>query len=184
MHSTVEIARKLGCTTQAVNSYRRKIEKRDNKKLGKPDPNDARKTIYSPDEVALISEMAPKIPVTDPTDAEVIEAEIYEGPTTETVVGASTSLVPLRHATVPGCEIQRFDQHSANQQIAALQGLAAAHANRAGQLLGALATTEMTAAAAEIRQAVATIKTNEIADGAAAMKKAVGNGLPPQSPAS
>ena len=60
MYSTADIAKHLGCTVQAVNKYRRKIEKRDRKQLGQPDPMDGRRTLYTEDEVALIAELAPK----------------------------------------------------------------------------------------------------------------------------
>jgi hypothetical protein len=59
MTSTAEIAKRLGCTPQAVNKYRCKIEKRDQKRLGKPDPIDGRRTLYTEDEVALMAELAP-----------------------------------------------------------------------------------------------------------------------------
>jgi transposase len=68
MYSTADIAKRLGCTAQAVNKYRRKIEKRDGKQLGQPDPTDGRRTLFSEDEVAQIAEMAPKIPVTLPDE--------------------------------------------------------------------------------------------------------------------
>jgi transposase-like protein len=46
MYSTADIAKRLGCTAQAVNKYRRKIEKRDGKQLGQPDPTDGRRTLF------------------------------------------------------------------------------------------------------------------------------------------
>lgn len=109
MYSTADIAKRLGCTAQAVNKYRRKIEKRDGKSLGKPDPCDGRRTLFSEDEVALIAEMAPKIPVTPPDEADCLDAELIEGDdTTVYILPASTSL-GLRRTALPAVEHQQFD---------------------------------------------------------------------------
>jgi hypothetical protein len=171
MYSTADIAKRLGCTVQAVNKYRRKIEKRDGKQLGKPDPADARRTLFSEDEVSQIAELAPKIPVTAPTDADVVDAELIDGDDTETVISPQSTSLALRHSQLPAVQRRRFDLATAQENLTAIDAHTNATASRADSLLSELATTELLAAAADIKQTVATMKANALGDAVGALGK-------------
>lgn len=164
MYSTADIAKRLGCTVQAVNKYRRKIEKRNGKQLGKPDPADARRTLYSEDELSQIAELAPKIPVTPVTDSQVWEAELIDGDDTETAIAPENTSLALRHSTLPAVQRRRFDLATAQENIAAIDAHTNATASRADALLSDFATAEMLGAIADIKQTVATLKANALGD--------------------
>lgn len=172
MYSSADIAKRLGCSIQAVNKYRRKIEKRNEKQLGKPDPADGRRTLYSEDEVSLIAELAPQIPVTAPTEDQVLEVDLLDGEedTIEAIAPQSTSLA-LRHSTLPARQRQRFDLAVAQENLAAIEQHTNHTASRADSLLSDLAVTEMAAAAADIKQTIATMKANALGDAVAQLGK-------------
>ena len=171
MYSTADIAKRLGCTVQAVNKYRRKIEKRDQKQLGTPDPSDARRTLFSDDEVSQIAELAPKIPVTPASDSQVIDAELIDGEDTEQAIAPQNTSLALRHSTLPAVQRRRFDMATAQENIAAIDAHTNATASRADALLSDFATAEMLAAAADIKQTVATMKANALGDAVGALGK-------------
>jgi transposase-like protein len=171
MYSTADIAKRLGCTAQAVNKYRRKIEKRDGKRLGKPDPTDGRRTLFSEDEVALIAEMAPKIPVTSPDEDECLEAELIEGEDTTVYTPPSSISLGLRRTALPAVERQRFDVATAEQETADIQHHTAHIAQRGDALLSDFAVGEMVAAAADIKRTIATMKANALGDAVAQLGK-------------
>jgi hypothetical protein len=173
MYSTADIAKRLGCTVQAVNSYRRKVEKRIQKSLGQPDPADARRTLYTEDEVAMIGELAPKIPVTPPSDDQVVEAELVDGEdTTEAIALEHTSLA-LRHSTLPAVQQQAFDLNAVREDIAAIDAHSLQTVSRADNLLSQFAQNQLLAAAADIQQTIATMKANALGDAAAHLGKPV-----------
>lgn len=172
MYSSADIAKRLGCTIQAVNKYRRKVEKELGESLGSPDPADGRRTLYSEDEVSLIAEHAPKIPVTAPTEDQVLEVELLDGDedTTEAIAPQSTSLA-LRHSTLPARQRQRFDLAAAQENLTAIEQHTNTTAARADSLLSDLATAEMLAAVADIKQTISTMKANALGDAAAQLGK-------------
>lgn len=171
MYSTADIAKRLGCTAQAVNKYRRKIEKRDGKQLGKPDPADGRRTFFSEDEVAQIAEMAPKIPVTQPDEDECLEAELIEGDDTTVYTPPTSTSLGLRRTALPPVERQRFDLVAAEQETADIQHHTTRIAQRGDALLSDFAVGEMVAAAADIKRAIATMKANALGDAVAQLGK-------------
>lgn len=175
MYSTADIAKRLGCTVQAVNKYRRKVEKQIGKRFGTPDPSDGRRTLFSEDEVSQIAEMAPKIPVTDASEAECLEAELLDGEDTETVVAPTRSSLALRHATLPSAQRQHFDLAAADQTTADVEAHSARTAQRADALLSEFAVTEMLGAVADIQQTVATLKANALGDATTALGKRTAN---------
>ena len=174
MYSTTDIANRLGCTAQAVNKYRRKIEKRDQKQLGRPDPTDGRRTLFSEDEVSLIAELAPRIPVTPPAEDDVWEGELLDGEDTTEVLAPQTTSLALRHSTFSARQRQRFDLAAAQDNLNALEQHTNATAARADSLLSDLAMAEMAAAVADIKQTVATIKANALGDATAQLGKPAG----------
>ena len=175
MYSTADIAKRLGCTVQAVNKYRRKVEKQVGKRFGTPDPADGRRTLYSEDEVSQIAEMAPKIPVTEATEEDYIEAELIEGTDTETVVASTRSSLALRHVTLPSADRSQFDLAAAEQTTADVETHTARTAQRADLLLSDFAVSEMLGAVADIKQTVATMKANALGDATVALGKQTGN---------
>lgn len=164
MYSTAEIAKRLGCTVQAVNKYRRKVEQQIEKPLGTPDPTDGRRTLYSEDEVSQIAEMAPKIPVTSASDAACVEAELIDGSDTQVSVAPTKSSLALRHSTLPSAQRPCFDLADATQTAADIETHTARTAQRADALLSDFAVTEMLGAVADIKQTVATLKANALGD--------------------
>jgi len=175
MYSTADIAKRLGCTVQAVNKYRRKVEKQNGKRFGTPDPADGRRTLYSEDEVSQIAEMAPKIPVTEASEEDCIEAELIEGTDTETVVGQTRSSLALRHVTLPPADRPHFDLTAAEQTTADVETHTARTAQRADLLLSDFAVSEMLGAVADIKQTVATMKANALGDATVALGKQTEN---------
>lgn len=173
MYSTADIAKRLGCTAQAVNKYRRKIEKRDGKHLGKPDPTDGRRTLFSEDEVSLIAEMAPKIPITQPHEDECLEAELIDGDDTTVYTPPSSTSLGLRRTALPAVERQRFDINTAKQETADIQHHTSFIAQRGDALLSDFAVGEMVAAAADIKRTIATMKANALGDAVAQLGKPV-----------
>ena len=175
MYSTAEIAKRLGCTVQAVNKYRRKAEKQGGKPLGTPDPTDGRRTLYSEDEVSQIAEMAPKIPVTPASDEECVEAELIEGSDTEVSIPPTRNSLALRHPTLPSAQRPHFDLMDASQITADIESHTARTAQRADTLLSDFAVTEMLGAVADIQQTVATLKANALGDATAQLGKQTGS---------
>jgi transposase-like protein len=171
VYSTADIAKRLGCTAQAVNKYRRKIEKRDGKQLGEPDPTDGRRTLFSADEVAQIAEMAPKIPVTPPDEVECLDAELIEGDDTTVYVPPTDTSLGLRRSTLPAIERRRFDVAAAEQETVDIQHHTTRMAQRGDALLSDFAVGEMVAAAADIKRVIATMKANAIGDAVAQLGK-------------
>ncbi|MEO1211634.1 MAG: hypothetical protein AAFX78_19195 [Cyanobacteria bacterium J06638_20] len=171
MYSTADIAKRLGCTAQAVNKYRRKIEKRDRKSLGKSDPCDGRRTRFSEDEIALIAEMAPKIPITPPDEADCLEAELIEGDDTTVYIPPASTSLGLRRTALPTVEHRRFDLAAAEQETADIQQHTARLARRGDALLSEFAVREMVAAAADIKRTIATMKANALGDAVAHVGK-------------
>lgn len=159
MYTTLDIAKKLGCTPQAVNGYRRKAEAQVGDKLGQPHPEDGRRTVYSEDELELIKEFAPRIPVT-PAETEWDEPEV----TTVEVVTPTVTALGLRHAAAPIVHTQSFDLTSAQAEVAALQQFQAQQAHAADNMLSAFAKTQMLGAVLEIQKTVETMKANALAD--------------------
>jgi hypothetical protein len=181
MYSTADIAKRLGCTPQAVNKYRRKIEKRDRKQLGKPDPSDGRRTLFSEDEVALIAELAPKIPVTEPEEENFLEAELVDGDDRRVYVPPDTMSLGLRRTALPPVQRQRFDLAAAEQETADIERHTTRIAYRGDALLSDFAVGHMLAAAADIQRTIATMKANALGDAVAQLGKpldapAPGNG--------
>ncbi|MDB9527843.1 hypothetical protein PN498_17745 [Oscillatoria sp. CS-180] len=177
MYSTADIAKRLGCTVQAVNKYRRKVEKQIGRRFGTPDPSDGRRTLYSEDEVSQIAEMAPKIPVTEITEEDSIEVELIDGPDTQTVIAPTRSSLALRHASLPAAERLQFNLVDAAQTTADVEAHTARTAQRADSLLSDFAVTEMLGAVADIQQTVATMKANAMGDATAALGKHTGKKL-------
>ncbi len=173
MYSTADIAKRLGCTAQAVNKYRRKIEKRDGKRFGTPDPNDGRRTLFSEDEVSQIAEMAPKIPVTQPDADDYLEAELLEGEDTTVYTPPVSTVLGLRRTALPAIERRRFDLATAEQETADIQHHTTRIAQRGDALLSDFAVGEMVAAAADIKRAIATMKANAMGDAVAQLGKPV-----------
>ena len=158
MYSTADIAKRLGCTVQAVNKYRRKIEKRDRKQLGKPDPTDSRRTLYTEDEVALIAELAPKIPVTPADEAECLDAELIDGDADQTSYEPPTRMsLELRRTALPAVNRQHFDLTAAEQETLEIEQHTARMARRGDALLSDFAVGHMLAAAADIQRTIATM---------------------------
>lgn len=151
MYSSADIAKRLGCTIQAVNKYRRKVEKELGESLGSPDPADGRRTLYGEDEVSLIAEHAPKIPVTAAPEDQVLEVELLDGEedTTEAIAPQSTSLA-LRHSTLPARQRRRFDLAAAQENLTAIEQHTHTTAAQADSLLSDVAVTEMAAAIATL----------------------------------
>ena len=172
MYSSADIAKRLGCTIQAVNKYRRKVEKELGAPLGSPDLTDGRRTLYSEDEVSLIAEHAPKIPVTAAPEDQVLEVELLDGKedTTEEIAPQSTSLA-LRHSTLPARQRPRFDLAAAQDNLTTIEQHTNTTAARADTLLSDLAVTEMAAAVADIKQTISTMKANALGDAAAQLGK-------------
>lgn len=164
MFSTADIAKRLGCTVQAVNKYRRKIEQRDGVTLGQPDPTDARRVVFTDSELVSITALAPKVPVTEASEGELIEGELIDGEDTEATISPSTSSLSLRHSTLPAVQRNRFDLAAAQDTLTAINTHAARTASRADSLLSEIAQTEMQAAVSDIRQTIATLKANAIGD--------------------
>ena len=175
MYSTAEIAKRLGCTVQAVNKYRRKAEKQGGKPLGAPDPTDGRRTLYSEDEVSQIAEMAPKIPVTPASDEDCVEAELIDGSDTEVSISQNRNSLALRHPTLPPAQRSHFDLVDASQATATIESHTARTAQRADTLLSEFAVTEMLGAVADIKQTVATLKANALGDATAQLGKQTEN---------
>jgi hypothetical protein len=174
MYSTADIAKRLGCTVQAVNKYRRKIEKRDRNQLGKPDPMDGRRTLYTEDEVALIAELAPQIPVTPPDEATYLEAELVDGDGDQTTYEPPTRMsLALRRTSLPPVQRQHFDLAAAAQETSAIEQHSARVAQRGDGLLSDFAVGHMLAAAADIQRTIATMKANALGDAVAQLGKPV-----------
>jgi hypothetical protein len=171
MYSTADIAKRLGCTVQAVNKYRRKIEKRDGKQLGTPDPIDARRTLFSDDELSQIAEMAPKIPVSPATDDQIVDAELIDGDDTEEAISPQSTSLALRHSQLPAVQRQRFDLATARENIVAIEQHTNAVAARGDNLLADFAVAEMLEAVADIKQTVATMKANAMGDAVSQLGK-------------
>jgi hypothetical protein len=164
MHSTADIAKRLGCTTQAVNKYRRKVEKQDGVSLGTPDPEDGRRILFTDGEADRIAAMAPQIPVTE-VDAELIDGE-------DTVEAAPvTASLALRHSTLPAVRIQTFDADSARQDITAIEAHTNRVAARADDLLSGFAQARMAQAMTNIDRTIATLEANALGDAAAMLGK-------------
>lgn len=174
MYSTADIAKRLGCTVQAVNKYRRKIEKRDRKRLGKPDPMDGRRTLYTENEVALIAELAPKIPVTPADEAECLEAELLDGEADQTLYEPPSQMsLELRRTSLPAVQRQRFDLAAAQQDTWAIEQHTTRMAQRGDSLLSELAVGHMLAAAADIQRTITTMKANALGDAVAQLGKPI-----------
>ena len=172
MYSTADIAKRLGCTVQAVNKYRRKIEKRDRKQLGKPDPTDGRRTLYTDDEVALIAELAPKIPVTPADEASCLDAELIDGDADQTSYEPPTRMsLELRRTALPAVNRQHFDLTAAEQETLEIEQHTARMARRGDALLSDFAVGHMLAAAADIQRTIATMKANAMGDAVAQLGK-------------
>ena len=176
MYSTADIAKRLGCTTQAVNKYRRKVEKQIGKQFGTPDPSDGRRTLYSENEVSQIAEMAPKIPVTEASEEDCIDAELIDGSDTYTSIAPERISLGLRHATLPPAHRGDFDLAAAEQAIADVEAHTARTAQRGDVLLSEFAVTEMLEAVADIKQTVATMKANALGDATVTLGKQTGKG--------
>lgn len=175
MYSTADIAKRLGCTVQAVNKYRRKVEKQIGKRLGTTDPTDGRRTLYSEDEVSQIAEMAPKIPVTPASDEDFVEAELIDGADTSVSIPPTRNSLALRHPTLPPAHRPRFDLAEAQQTTADIETHSAQTAQRADDLLSDFAVSEMLGAVADIKQTVATLKANALGDATAQLGKHIEN---------
>jgi len=174
MYSTADIAKRLGCTVQAVNKYRRKIEKRDGKQLGQPDPTAGRRPLYTEDEVALIAELAPQIPVTPAAEAAYLEAELVDGDGDQTTYEPPTHMsLALRRTSLPPVQRQQFDLAAAAQETSAIEQHSARMARRGDGLLSDFAVGHMLAAAADIQRTIATMKANALGDAVAQLGKPV-----------
>ena len=173
MYSTADIAKRLGCTPQAVNKYRRRIEQRNEKQLGRPDPRDGRRIIFSEDEVALIAELAPKIPVTPLSDEELIEAELVDGEDDVLYKSPTAMTLGLRRTSLPAVQSHRFDVTAAQQETIWIQQHSGNIAQRGDDLLSDFAIGEMAAAAADIQRTIATMKANALGDAVAQLGKPV-----------
>ena len=161
----------MGCTVQAVNKYRRKVEKQIGKRLGTPDPTDGRRTLYSEDEVSQIAEMAPKIPITSAGDEDCVEAELIDGSDTQVCIPSTRNSLALRHPTLPPAKRPQFDLADAQRTTADIEAHTARTAQRADVLLSDFAVTEMLGAVADIKQTVATLKANALGDATAQLGK-------------
>lgn len=170
MYSTVDIAKRLGCTAQAVNKYRRKIEKRDGTQLGTPDPTDGRRTLFSEDEVTKIVAIAPKV-LTAPEEKDYLEAEFIDGEDTTAYTPPATLSLGLRRSSLPAVQRHRFDLALAEQETADIRHHATHIAHRGDALLSEFAVGEMAAAAADIKRTIATMKANAIGDAVAQLGK-------------
>jgi hypothetical protein len=173
MYSTTDIAKRLGCTVQAVNKYRRKIEKRDRKRLGRPDPSDGRRTLFTEDEVALIAELAPKIPVTPADEPECLDAELVEADDQTVYTSPNRMSLGLRRTALPAVQRQHFDLTTAEQETAAIEQHTARMAQRGDTLLSDFAVGHMLAAAADIQRTIATMKANAMGDAVTQLGKPV-----------
>lgn len=171
MYSTADIAKRLGCTVQAVNKYRRKAERQTGQLFGTPDPTDGRRTLFSEAEVSQIAEMAPKIPVTPADEETCIEADLIEGPDTPVTVAPTRSSLALRHTTLPSAQRPHFDLAGAQHTTDDIETHTARTAQRADTLLSDFAVTEMLGAVADIKQTVATLKANALGDAAQQLGK-------------
>lgn len=175
MYSTADIAKRLGCTVQAVNKYRRKVENQIGKRLGNPDPTDGRRTLYSENEVSQIAAMAPKVPVTPTIDEDFMEGELIDGPDTAVYIPPTKNSLALRHPTLPPANRPQFNLIEARQTTADIETHSARTAQRADALLSDFAVTEILSAAADIKQTVATLKANALGDATAQLGKQIGN---------
>ena len=113
--TTREIAQRLGVTTQAVNRWRRKAEKKYETDLGRQSEADARIIIFNPDEVTAIEEFA-NVPETLPAVSEPddeIEIEILE-PIQKTGK-TSASLVRLTQPSAQAAVLTQFDSADAEE---------------------------------------------------------------------
>ncbi len=164
MRSTADIARELGVTVQAVNKYRRKIEKQNGKQMGTADPKDGRRTLFSEDEFQQIKALAPELP------REAIEAEIVEGEDVEVYHGP-TSALALRHSSLPALQRQRFDLAAARSDLRGIEAHSVATASRLDSLMSEFAVGELQGAFAEIQRTIATVKANALGDALAAVGK-------------
>ena len=173
MYSTADIARRLGCTPQAVNKYKRKVERRDQKQLGQPDPADGRRTLFTEDEGSLIAELAPKIPVTPLSDEGFIEAELLDGEDEPLYMPPTAMTLGLRRPSLPAVQKHRFDLATAEQETAWIQNHSEHMAQRGDELLSDFAVGEMAAAAADIQRTIATMKANALGDAVVQLGKPV-----------
>jgi hypothetical protein len=157
MPSTADIAKRLGCTVQAVNKYRRRVEDEVGQSLGRPDPSDRRRVIFTDDEAEQISAMAPQV-------ARIDDAEVIDGPDVEVLEGPRGSSLALRHSTLPALQRRGFDLVSARQDIDDLEIHTARIAQRADSVLSGFATARMVQAAANIERTIATLEANALGD--------------------
>lgn len=167
MHSTADIARKLGVTVQAVNKYRRKLEKRNGKQFGTADPKDGRRTLFTDDEFQQIKELAPALP------REAVDAEIVDGEDVE-VVSGPTSVLGLRHSSLPAMQRQRFDMVAAQSDIAGIQHQTATIANRGDNIFSEFARLRMAQALTNVERTIATLEANALGDAVEMLGKPVG----------
>ena len=166
MKSTADIARELGVTVQAVNKYRRRVEKQVGKQIGNADPRDKRRTVFSETEFEQIKALAPVLP------RETVDAEIVEGEDVE-VINGPTSALALRHSSLPAVQRQRFDLAAAQSDLRGIEAHSVAVASRLDALMSEYTVGELQGAFAEIRRTVATVKANALGDALAVVGKPI-----------
>ena len=179
-HTTASIAKALGCTTQAVNKYRRKVEQQLGETIGSPDPKDGRRVIFSDAERDLIFEQAPSIPVTTGTDAQVFQAEVVEGDDRVDVEEPTARPLALRNASLPAIAQRRADLSAVREETANLQRHGDFALNRADNLLSGFVKFRTAQLLTNIDQTFATLEANLKGDIAAT----VAEGMQPGKPAS
>jgi hypothetical protein len=166
MRSTADIARELGVTVQAVNKYRRRVEKQVGKQIGSADLRDKRRTLFDDAEFEQIKALAPMLP------RETVEAEIIDGEDVEVVHGP-TSALALRHSSLPAVQRQRFDIAAAQSDLRGIDAHSVTVASRLDSLMSEFAVGEFQGAMAEIQRTIATVKANALGDALAAVGKPV-----------
>jgi len=171
MYSTADIAKRLGCTPQALNKYRRKIERCNEKQLGRPDPHDGRRTLFSEDEVALIAELAPKVPVVASEETEWMEVELVDGHDVTLYKPIEQTALELRRTALPAVQRECFDLAAAEQETLEIEQHTTRMARRGDALLSDFAVGHMLAAAADIQRTIATMKANAMGDAVAQLGK-------------
>ena len=174
MHTTASIAKALGCTTQAANKYRRKVEQQLGETIGSPDPKDGRRVLFSDAERDLIFEQAPSIPVTTGSDAQVFQAEVVEGDDRIDVEEPTARPLALRNASLPATTQRRADLSAVREETSNLKRHGDFALNRADNLLSGFVKFRTAQLLTNLDQTFATLEANLKGDIAAT----VAEGLP------
>lgn len=179
-HTTASIAQALGCTPQAANKYRRRVEAQLGETIGSPDPKDGRRVLFTDAERDLIFEQAPSIPVTTGTDAQTFRAEVVEGEDEIETAEPTSRPLALRNASLPAVTQHRTDLAAVREETANLQRHGDFSLNRADNLLSDFVRHRTVQLMVNIDQTFATLEANLKGDIAAT----VAEGMQPGKSAS